>query len=226
MDKVFRKEIKYIVSHEKAFHLQRHLRNLMDYDSYSGHKGYKVRSLYFDSLNNRDLYDSIDGLMEKRKTRLRIYSHMDQKVKLEYKCKSGSDCKKYSLTIPRLNAMEMMDGNYNYLQKNVEPLARTLYMRLSAGGYLPKTIVDYHRIAFTYPVSNVRIAFDSNVKASFTPYGFFDEWPCLIPVMSRDRVLLEIKYNEFLPGFLKKMVSSIDITSVANSKYSQSRLLI
>lgn len=226
MKEVFRKEVKYVISTEKFLRMKNYLEGLMAYDSYSGERGYRVRSLYFDSLNDQDFYDTIDGLMEKRKIRLRIYSHLDKKVKLEYKCKSGSDSLKYSLVISRQDAENMIAGDYQFLSKFDFPLARTIYMRLRSGSYMAKPIVEYHRLAYVYPVGNVRITYDTNVQASATPYAFFDECPGLFPVMSLDRGVLEVKYDVFLPGQIKEVIRTIDSSVVANSKYAQARVLL
>jgi|LGVF01.2.fsa_nt_gb hypothetical protein len=222
---VNRKEIKYIIACEKFFLLENQLQALMDYDKHAGNRGYMVRSLYFDSISNRDLFDKLEGLEKKKKIRLRIYSHLDKKVKLECKCKNGSDVQKYSLEISKDQALKMIEGEYTFLQKIDKPLARTLYDQLISGGYSPKTIVEYNRVAYTYPVSDVRICYDSNIKATMTPFGFFDKYPNLFSIMPLDRGVLEVKYNDFLPGSIKDSIKSMDESLTANSKYAQARFL-
>ena len=45
--------------------------NVVHTDSHNGPDGYQVRSLYFDSLSNRDFQEKEDGLELRRKFRLR-----------------------------------------------------------------------------------------------------------------------------------------------------------
>ena len=142
MRTVFRKEIKYVISRVEFLRLTKHLDVLMQRDTNGVNGTYIVRSQYYDSLGDRDLYDNLDGVMEKRKIRVRIYSPDDQYAKLEYKCKSNTDGKKYSLTITREEALLMEKRKYGFLLDYEEPLAKTLYVKLMQGGY----IIDIQRI--------------------------------------------------------------------------------
>lgn len=78
---VFRKEIKYVILKSEFYRIRKHLDVLMKKDKHCDIDGYMVRSLYFDSLYNRDLYDTLDGNMEKQKIRLRIYSIQPSSLK-------------------------------------------------------------------------------------------------------------------------------------------------
>ena len=60
MDQVYRKELKYVISLEKVFRIRNRLSSFLDYDTYSNEEGYIVRSLYFDSINDKDLFDTLD----------------------------------------------------------------------------------------------------------------------------------------------------------------------
>lgn len=224
MEGFYRKEIKYALSLMDFLRMRKTLENYMEYDTFSGINGYKVRSLYFDSIDDRDLYDKLDGTMEKRKVRLRIYSYDSPTVNLEYKCKSGSDSIKRKLKITRAEAQKMIDCDYDFLLRYEDPLARTLHTRLLTGGYLPKTIVEYRRIAYKYPVSDTRVTFDTGTSASYFPQNFFDPEPSLIPLIPGDQGVLEVKYDHFLVGTIKHVLGLIDSSPNANSKYAQSRL--
>ncbi len=114
MEGFYRKEIKYALSQVDFLRLRKTLENYMEYDTFSGINGYKVRSLYFDSIDDRDLYDKLDGTMEKRKVRLRIYSYDAPTANLEYKCKSGSDSIKRKLKITRAEAQMMINCDYDF----------------------------------------------------------------------------------------------------------------
>lgn len=221
---VFRKEIKYVISLEGYLRLQKQLESLMQRDRYGNHGTYAVRSQYYDSAADQDLHDNLAGVMEKRKIRIRIYSPDDLRPKLEYKCKSGSDGVKHSIAISREEAMMMEEGRFSFLLNHKEELAARLYVKMNQGAYRPRTIVEYDRTAFTYPVSDVRITFDSRIRGSANPYGLFKKAPFYVPLMNTDMGVLEVKYNDFLPSPLKGVVQQIDSLAEASSKYSKARL--
>lgn len=218
-----RQEIKYVIPVATFYSLQPALGTLMTFDEHSGSTGYLVRSLYYDSLDDRDLRDKLDGLMEKRKVRMRTYDPHAQRANLEYKCKSGSNGMKLKLALDRQEIEAMVAGDYRFLLRREEPLARTLHTKLVTGGYRPKTVVDYHRIAYKYPVSDTRITFDTDVSTSYWPEDFLLDAPPLIPLIPKDRGVLEVKYDDFLVSPLRGMLKPIDSWMMANSKYAQSR---
>lgn len=223
MNTVFRKEIKYLIPRRSALNLQRRLDPIMERDRYGDHGNYFIRSQYFDSLYDQDLADNLDGLYDKRKVRLRIYGLDAPSVKLEYKCKSGEDGVKYSLTIHREEALQMEQGDVSFLLRYHQELATRLYFRMTEGVYRPKAIIDYHRLAFAYPAGDVRITFDTDIRGAGYPYGLFD--PISTPPLSSpEQVLMEVKYTGFLPDEICRILKQADDLSTSNSKYSTARL--
>lgn len=119
----------------------------------------------------------------------------------------------------------MINGNYEFLSLIGDAEANELYRLLVHDVYQPRVVVEYKRIAYEYPVSNVRICFDSNINASLTPFNFFNENCGLIPIISPDMRVLEVKYDDFLPMMIKEILSSIDELPQSNSKYVNARML-
>jgi hypothetical protein len=225
MDNVLRKENKYLISLEKFYRIKRQLELFLDYDEHSTNEGYIVRSIYFDTIDNRDMFDTLYGYYDKQKIRLRIYSIHDKYVKLECKRKLGSDTHKISLSITRKEAESMINGDYEFLRNYENAEIKDIYYSLIKEGYSAKTIVEYRRVAFVYPVSNTRICFDTEVKASLTPFNFFEENAGFLPIITSDIGVLEVKYDHFLPTLIKDTISPMDELTQANSKYVQARLL-
>ncbi len=225
MDNVSRKEIKYLISLEKYLRIKPKLLSFLTYDPHSSDEGYVVRSLYFDTYENRDMYDTLYGLEKKHKIRLRIYSIHDSMVKLEWKRKIGTDSHKITFLITRNEAESMIKGYYDFIRERVEPEAILLYRILVKEVYQPRIVVEYKRIAYEYPVSNIRICFDFNIKTSITPFNFFNDNCGLIPIISSDQGVLEVKYDDFLPKLIKESISPIDELSQSNSKYVIARML-
>ena len=71
MRDVLREEKKFLLNQAEALKLRNYLSNVVHTDLHNGSDGYQVRSLYFDSLSNRDFQEKEDGLELRRKFRLR-----------------------------------------------------------------------------------------------------------------------------------------------------------
>ncbi|MBQ4283911.1 MAG: polyphosphate polymerase domain-containing protein [Lachnospira sp.] len=224
MAEVFRKELKYVIPVEKYMRMQSLLQAVMEPDKYSVDGSYMVRSQYYDSITDADLHDNLDGVLEKRKIRVRIYSSEATKAKLEYKCKNGTDGIKYSIELTREEAELMESHSYGFLLQRDEELAKKLYVKMTEQVYVPRTIVEYERTAYTYPISDIRVTFDRNIRGSINPYGLFEKEPLYIPLLEQDKGVLEVKYNDFFPSVLKPLLAGLDSVEQSYSKYSSARL--
>lgn len=224
MTQIYRKELKYVITEEVYLQIQKMLEAVMKPDEHGSHGTYMVRSQYYDSLTDGDLSDNLNGVMEKKKIRVRIYSLHDTVAMLEYKCKTGSDGIKYSIGLTRQEALMMEQHHYDFLLDREEELALRLHTRMTEQVYFPKTIVEYDRTAYFYPASDVRITFDRNIRGSVNPYGIFETDPAYVPLLDAGKGVLEIKYNGYFPSALKSLVGGINSVAQAYSKYAMSRL--
>ena len=129
MLEVNRREFKYLVSPVQTAQIARRLERVMLPDPNNGADGYTVRSLYFDTLSDRDYTDKLNGYYQRRKIRLRSYG-TDSTLKLELKEKQGDYQRKRSLLLTRPEAEQMQHGQYGFLLARPEPLAQQLYTRL------------------------------------------------------------------------------------------------
>jgi len=225
MENSGRKELKYVITTSDYARLKSKLAAYLRADKHMRSGFYEVRSLYFDTFDDVDLFDSIFGNNEKSKIRLRIYPPEMAFINLELKEKSGSDGFKASVDMTREEAGSLLKSRYSFLLKKQSPEAIRIYTRLASGGYFPKSIVEYKRSAFYLPVSDTRITFDYDVGVSPIPSLFFNKKILTTAVSERNIGVLEIKYNDFLLGALKDVLKNIDNLNEANSKYMQSRLL-
>ncbi|MDO4477462.1 MAG: polyphosphate polymerase domain-containing protein [Lachnospiraceae bacterium] len=222
---VLRNEKKYAISLRDFYRLKPRLQTILQPDPFDPEsRGYEVRSLYFDAADEGDLFDVLDGLKNKQKVRLRCYDPAAEKFKMEYKCKSGTDSHKFSLSVNREEAKALMAGRYDCLYDMNTELSKELYARMISRAYQPKVTVVYKRVVYQCPLNDVRITFDFDIKASFNRYALID------PVASYDLIsapasgILEVKYNDFLPGYVRTALGNLDSLQVANSKYANARL--
>lgn len=225
MEAVWRKERKYVITGETALEIQRSLQGVLQPDPFGGADGeYTVRSQYYDSLLDRDLQDNLDGLMEKRKIRIRVYDLDGDLARLEYKCKSGENGSKEVLTIHRKQAEAMEQGELSFLAETGGETELFLYQKMTQHIYRPKSIVAYERRAYTCPVGGTRITFDRGIRAATSQLGVFSKELSFVPLMSGELIVMEVKYRDLLIEPVQKLLGKYGLSETANSKYTLSRL--
>ena len=223
MLEVLRTEQKYLVSYLDARTIAARIGQVIPMDEHGGYDGYLVRSLYFDTLNNDDFRDKEGGLELRRKVRLRIYGCEDETAKLELKEKQGDFQRKRSLLLMREDAMELAKGNLEVLKKYDTEFAAEMYGRMSSMHYMPKCIVEYDRKAFVVNTNDIRITFDSRIRASESNLNIFDPNLYCYPVSDVSAVTMEVKFNNFLLGYVKDLVSFNGRQQLSSSKYCAAR---
>ena len=125
MNEVLRQEKKFLISVEQMYQYSQYLQEIMIQDPHNGAEGYTVRSLYFDTLENRDFMEKEDGVELRRKIRLRCYQPTDDFAMLEMKQKQGAMQKKRSLRMRRDDAGQLVQGDYKVLLRYDEELSLT-----------------------------------------------------------------------------------------------------
>ena len=186
-------------------------------------KGYKITSLYFDSIDDRDLNEKLDGIIYREKYRIRIYDADNLFGKFEIKRKLNQTIEKISLELSEEDIHSIISGNYSALEKNPE-FSYASY-RMQYYNYTPKTIVEYYRKAYYLPINNIRITIDSNLSN----YGFKNDFLNLKyfksnTIQKPGYEILEIKFNESIPRSILNILSAFPVRQSAISKYSLSRL--
>lgn len=224
---VYRHEVKFHIGRQDALLLAHMLRQCMQTDPNAGADGlYWIRSLYFDSRDNRDYTEKISGCADRKKLRLRLYDTAASAVKLELKNKAGSHVFKESLTLAREDARGLLGGAGVPLLGYDSAVARKVYARMQAERLRPVLLIDYDRQAFTLPFENIRITIDRDIRACPDPRKLFDRSAPTVPVFPDGRYVLEVKYRTMLPGFLRGMLTAVSPEPASVSKYCLSRQAI
>lgn len=223
MNEVLRQEKKYLMTMADIYALSRHLESVMSQDPHNGAQGYSIRSLYFDTLEERDYQSKMDGLELRRKIRLRIYDPAASFAMLEMKQKEGAYQKKRSLRVDREDAGQLARGQYDRLLHYSEPFAAECYALLHSQCYRPKTIVEYRRKAYVAKENKIRVTFDHQIRATETCMDLFAPDLNLYPVLDPFNGVLEVKYNGFLLSYIKALVNGADRSELSVSKYCLAR---
>jgi len=194
---------------------------LMQLDEYADAitKEYKVTSLYFETPDDDDLDEKLDGILIREKHRIRLYNNNHSTIKLETKKRNGTVISKDTAQISIDNAMNIGNGNYNHSDLDNE-LAKLIAVKLKSKAYKPRVIVEYDRQAYYLPYGNIRITFDKNLKTYNTHTNLFE-----LSDVSKSSVfldnsqILEVKFGVELPSYLTDILKTVTSTRSSISKY-------
>lgn len=222
---MYRVENKYNCSESELLILQNRMEGVLQADSNENHpEGYSIISLYFDDLQDSCLYDTVDGVEMRDKYRIRIYNNSLDVIKLEVKSKKDGYIYKKSKTITKEEADMLMRGECIEDSASVEDPATLFNVAIRTRGLRPKVIVAYERKAYVFGPGNTRITLDRNVRASNRVEDFGSENISYDFLHEYDKVL-EVKYDEFIPGFLLQLLELGNMQQTSYSKYQLCREL-
>jgi len=220
-DKPYRHEQKYFINRGTAIELKTRLLQTMDLDEHARRRGgsYHIRSLYFDDAVDSAVRDKLDGVEERKKFRIRIYNFSDREIFLECKQKSGPYIKKYGAKIDRALCDEICAGYWTNLLYHEAPICRELYYQMSCRFLRPSVIVDYVRTPFVAQYQDVRITFDDELRTGVFSTDLFDPNLPTVPALDSYDLILEVKFNEFLPDYYLRLIQTDYALRSAASKY-------
>lgn len=220
-----RHELKHYINYADVLQLRSRLPFVasIDRNATDGNAGYRVKSLYFDNYNDKVLKEKVDGVNKREKFRLRLYNDDTSFIRLEKKSKINGICFKESAVITADECSRLLDGDLDTLKGNGNQLCKELYAKMHYQHLRAKNIVDYQREAFIYPMGNVRITLDYDIRSSNNVHDFLKSKPVPVPISGV--YILEVKYDNFLPEIIRGMVSLSSRRSTAFSKYAVTRIV-
>ncbi|MGE7092766.1 polyphosphate polymerase domain-containing protein [Lysinibacillus sp. NPDC048646] len=220
-----RKEIKQAISYPDYALLKSKLQHVMQLDKNATANGkYLIRSTYFDNFANKVLNEKKEGYLNRDKYRVRIYGKSSAVVNLERKSKRNNLTFKTKCALSRQEFEKMRIGTISWMELDERELIRDLYQQMKYNQLKPMTVVDYEREAYIYPFGNVRVTFDSKVQSSLRNTDMFNNNLPMVDVLEPNLVILEVKYDEYLPDIIKYLLQSVDTRAEAYSKYQLSRM--
>lgn len=216
--KTFRHEYKYVIPYGDMLELRNKLDEILTLDRGDA---YVVRSIYFDSPDDKDYYDKQGGEMIRKKLRLRIYDINSDTAKLEIKGKYDYHQLKESLVISKEVAKRIINGEYSDLLTMDNELAKKIYVLLQSG-YRPKVIIEYDRAAYI-TTTTTRITFDYNIKRSHDFEKFYTNDINYLELTNPNDVVLEVKFDRFLEPYISKILEKYTNRYQSVSKYVMGR---
>lgn len=219
----YRHEWKHIINYADLITLQMRLSAIMKNDEHAIGGIYQIRSLYFDNLSDKALREKIDGVDIREKFRIRYYNNNTSFIVLEKKSKINGLCSKESCQITKEEAQKLVNGNIRWMIKSENPLYQELYFKMISQGLKPKTIVDYTREPFVFGPGNVRVTIDYNIRTGEDRTDFLNPKTLTIPA-GTSPIILEVKWDEYLPDIIRDAVTIPGRNVSAFSKYAQARI--
>lgn len=215
----FRHEYKFLISSASAQLLKHRLPSVMSRDPHAGATGqYTIRSLYFDDPEYSAYNEKMAGIGDRIKYRIRYYNYDTDVIRLEKKEKHGDLTRKTGCAITLADALCLQNGAGRSCPDTDGKLVAELCRQITYG-LKPSVLVDYDRTPFVCSAGQTRITLDENIRTK--PYcpQLLAPKGAMIPVLEDGQAVLEVKFNDFLPGYLAEVLADIPKANLAISKY-------
>lgn len=218
-----RHEWKHRLAPEDLPVLRQRLRLIAKPDPYAVGGCYQIRSLYFDTPGDKALREKLDGVNDREKFRLRCYNGDLSLIHLEKKCKRNGLGYKEKVPLTPDQVQAILTGNLGWMKITRNPLLQELYWKMTVQALRPRTIVDYRREPYVYAPGNVRVTLDYDLRTGLGSVDFLN--PNCVTIAARDApILLEVKWDAFLPDIIRDAVQIPGRRASAFSKYAACRL--
>lgn len=219
--KKYRSELKYVCTDYNFELIKNKLSNLLCIDSNSYENGkYIIHSLYFDDYKNTSMKEIDSGDFKRSKWRIRYYNDSNQNLYLEKKEKLFSRCHKRKCKISVEEYNSIINGDVmDIFWKTEEKLLKEFIIDIINKGFKPKLIIDYERFAFVETITNIRITLDTNISASYDISNFLTGDYIKYPIQEKNYNVLEVKFDDILPSYIKNIFNSYNFNQISFSKY-------
>lgn len=221
----FRHELKHYINFSDYISIKSRLRSIMHIDKNANENNeYKIRSLYFDNVYDKALMEKVIGVPKRDKFRIRFYNNNHEFIRLEKKSKIRGLCLKDSEKITKEECEKIINGDIEFLRDSNKKLFIDLYSEMKGNLLRPRTIVDYTREAYIYPMGNVRITFDKSIRTGLNSINMFDDNLPTIETIDNKYIVLEVKFDEFLPEVIRDIIQVKERRATSISKYEAARI--
>lgn len=216
----YRHEYKYLCNTTQSAVLKVRAQGLLKRDEYAKNGGaYRIRSLYFDDADDTCYFENESGVGERAKYRIRIYNSDCGRIMLEKKSKSRGMTIKTAVPIKEEYCRQLMTGTAVAIKEDMPDALKQFLYEMCIKNMRPKVIVEYVRYPFVEKTGNVRITFDEAISSSNNISRFLEQDIALRPIMEMGQGILEIKWDEFLPDYIRNILQIDSLRWTSFSKY-------
>ena len=224
-EKHFRHELKYAIAYSDYLAMRERLQHVVLKDPHTGPDGtYRIRSIYFDNAYDKALREKVDGIQKREKFRIRYYNDDFSFLTLEKKMKINTLCLKYDARITEEECRKILAGDLDWMKDDGRGLVQELYTKMHYQLMRPRVLVSYIREPYIYPPGNVRVTFDSRIRTSLFQQEFLTKE--VLDISATDTpedMILEVKFDAFLPAVIQDLIQVKGIRQQAFSKYGACR---
>lgn len=224
--KLYRNEWKYRLQEPDLEVIENRIAAVMGLDFHSSKLGnYEIHSLYFDDYKDACAKENEAGVSRRFKYRIRYYGNASDVLKLERKEKADGRCYKDSTMITRQMCQKILDEKADELYWETQDLlVKKFCVHVMTRLFQPKAIISYERSAYVEEIANVRITLDKNISVSDAFENFLSGDFMRYPIQERNEHVLEVKFDDILPGYIKSIISNKNLHQSSFSKYYLGRL--
>ena len=230
-DNIKRYEIKYRIGNDKIPEIREYIKAHTDPDPHVGDSDkvmYTVRSIYFDTRNLDFYWEKIDGLKVRKKLRIRGYNLDKGFAFLEIKRKYSNCVVKERAKLPLveieniINMLDIKQGENASACHNNQLVSNKFIYNIIKKNLLVKLLVVYEREPYIQKADpNVRVTIDKNIRSRYNPdlSDLFNGDD--LTLITNDFSILELKFNNFMPKWMRSMISDLKLRQESFSKYCE-----
>ena len=220
----FRHELKYEVDRCQYLCIRGRLRSVCEPDPHTKSDGtYLIRSVYFDNFADKALKEKIIGTAAREKFRIRYYNDDFKYITLEKKQKIRDMCKKAECPLTKDEMCDILSGDVDFMRDHASELVRELYTDMTTQSLRPRVMVSYKREPYIYRPGNVRVTFDSAIKTTMFARDFTGDIHDVTATDDANMMIMEVKYDDFLPDIIREIINEGNIRQQSFSKYEACR---
>jgi SPX domain protein involved in polyphosphate accumulation len=221
-----RYEFKFILLRRVRERIEKEISGFMRYDGHAsgdGEKSYFVRSLYFDTKDNENFYDKIDGVKNRKKFRLRTYSPVfgASPIYLELKNRKINRVSKKRVRIDNVDNVcfsRELDVDYIKRRYSSSDVVDSFCFAVLSAGISPKVVIDYVRAPYVSEYDmNFRVTLDSELRCSGAKTLFDIGSPSVAALSGYS--IMEVKFNRRIPAWFHKIIQAYNLERVSVSKF-------
>lgn len=212
----YRKELKYNINNNDFYIIKHNLNNLIKKDPNCKGEFYTISSIYFDDYNKTSYKQVKNGISNRWKYRIRFYNYDDSFIKLEKKHKINGLTDKTSIRITREMLDDILNNNLKIEEKN-DKLLNEFIVKIKKDLLRPIICVEYDRIPYVYKLGNVRITLDYNIRYTSKYDDLFNENKKVYYLNDK---ILEVKYNDLIPDFIRYRLELNHLDQISFSKFN------
>lgn len=217
----YRHEVKYLINNGIYHILRQRFKAFLKPDANTVDGKYRITSLYFDDIYRSAYSDKNNGVLNRKKYRIRAYNFDKSFIRLEEKVKDDNVGYKKSSRLTFDEYERILSGDVAFLsaERFADSAGGDFFASASAVGLKPAVIVDYLREPYICREGNIRLTFDMNISACGNSLDIFDEKAEFYPVFDNNEIVLEVKYDNFIPEYISSLIYCGDMLQESVSKY-------